>query len=295
MFGTPRLLAALMLLASQPAALRAQLEGSCYDVSVGTWLPIDSSHVAAVPRPRRPDLSGDSVYYSLPPRVQLRQDAPYPDAPADVHRLWVPDNALQVPHSFMSWQADGDSLLLRMSTGFAGTTSRLTRSGVDWVGWAQTFSDVIGVLRFKQPVRLTRVDCDTRPSAPASADRPVLRGFDFEGVGRLDLGDTLPTAVRISPRRSGAVLLELDASGLWAGADTVVARLGSGGRLQHLELRYPEGHDLGDAMRYVREHYGPGVGLPNSGATFWENRTTTFFISLNGTRPRAVLIDPRNR
>ena len=284
----------VLLAACHPTAAQAR-QNACYDISVGPWAPIDSTHTAPLPRPPAPDVSADSMFYSLPSRVQLDMAAPYPGAPVEAHLLRVPSDALQVPHSLLMWQTHGDSLVLSISTGFAGTVSRVSRTGLNWVGWARTFSDVGGLLRYRRPIRLDRVDCDTPPPIPASADPPLLRGFEFEGIGLLQLGDSLPTTVNVVPRRSGAVTLLVEAKGLWAGADTVVARLSPSGHLQHIELRYPEGRDLTAAAQAVQERYGPGQAPLDSSGFYWRNRTTELFVTPKGGRPRVMVLDPRGR
>ena len=289
----PVLLAIALPCSGVPPALDAQIAGACYDVAVGDWTAVDSTHIVSLPRPRPPDRSGDSVIYSLPSRVQLLS-TPF-RGPGLSYVLAVPDNALQVPHSLLSWRGDADSLRLRVSTGFAGTVSRLTPAGEDWVGFAQTFSDVLGLLRYRRPIRLVRVDCASPPPVPATADRPLLREVEVAPSSRLTLGTPLPASVRARPRRSGAVTVEVSPTGLLAGADTVIARLDSAGRVHHIELRYPEGHDLSAALDAFVRQYGPGRALERSRTVFWHNRTTTLFITPDGPLPRLVLYDPRFR
>ena len=211
----------------------------------------------------------------------------------------MPEDVLQVPHSQLTWQGGADSLSFGVSTGLVGTISRLARRGSAWVGWTQTFSDVGGILRYRRPIRLTPVDCSAPPPIPASLDRALPRGFEFQAVGLLELGDTIPAGVGTLPRRSGAMTLQLQAAGLWAGADTVVVRVGRSGvlqgSLQHIELRYPEGHDLTVAVGDLVRRYGSGTERLGSGPIFWHNRTTTLFISPSGRRPRVVVMDPRGR
>jgi hypothetical protein len=285
------LLAIALPAAPLPPAVNAQVIGACYDITAGEWAAVDSTHTASLPRPRRPDLSGDSVIYTLPPRVQLR-GTPW-RGPGNRYVLAVPENSLQVPHSQLSWRGDADSLRLVVSTGFAGTVSRLTPAGHDWVGFAQTFSDVLGLLRFRRPIRLVRVDCAAPPPVPSTSDQPLLRQIELASSGRLTLGETLPAGVRTGPRRSNAVTVEVRATGLLAGAYTVITRMDPAGRVRHIELRYREGHDLSAAVGAFVRQYGPGRTVGTAGMVFWHNRTTTLIISPAGPEPRVVLNDPR--
>lgn len=221
-----------------PPAIDAQVIGACYDITVGEWAAVESTHTAALPRAQRPDFSGDSVIYALPPRVQLR-GTPYLRSPGHGYVLAVPENSLQVPHSMLFWRGDADSLRLVISTGFAGTVSRLTPAGEDWVGFAQTFSDVVGLLRYRRPIRLVRVDCAAPPPVPAASDQPLVREIELASSRRLTLGDTLPAGIRTRPRRSGAITVDVMTRGLLAGADTVIARVDSEGLVHRIELRYP--------------------------------------------------------
>jgi hypothetical protein len=285
-------LIAVGLVVAAPNGATAQVAGECYDVVAGTWEPIDSTHIADVPRPESPDVSADSVVYALPPRLQLSQRPSGLERPG-VFRLEVPAGALPVPHRITTWRTTGDSLELHVSTGFAGSVTRLVREGSGWAGVARSFTDVIGVLRFERPIRLRRVDCASPPPVPASVDPPLPRVVTTSGGATLALGDTLPDGVRTEPRSSGALRVHVEVVDVFAGADTVVAVMSPDRRLGRIELRYPGGFDLSGILTHLRQRYGPGRELPGSGTLFWSNRTTGMFVSPDGPRPRLALWDPR--
>lgn len=273
--------------------LSAQV-GRCYDISTGEWFPIDSTHRVEAPRPERPDLSADSVIYSLPVRVRL-DSVPSPYAPEAGNMVFsVPVNTLQVPHRWRSWRSNGDSLRLVLSTGYSGTVTQLVRSGGGWEGNATTFSDNRGFLRFLSTVRLEPTDCEVPPAIPATADRPLLRSITLTSGKRLALGEPLPAGTDTQPRRSGALTVLDDASGRWMGTDTIVALVNRQGLVSRIELRYPEGFDLGPALQSLEAEYRSGNTWGDANWWSWRNRTTTMSLRLDH-RPRLTLEDPRRR
>lgn len=285
-------LVAVGLVVAAPTGAKAQVAGSCYDVVAGPWEPIDSTHIADVPRPENPDVSADSVIHTLPPRLQLSQRPSRLERPG-VFRLEVPAGSLPVPHRFTTWRTTGDSLELYVSTGSAGSTTRLVREGSGWTGIARSFTDVIGVLRFERPVRLRWVDCASAPPVPASADPPLPRVVATSGGATLALGETLPDGIRTEPRGSGALTVHVEVVDVFAGADTVVAVMSPDRRLGRIELRYPEGFDLSGIVTHLQERYGPGEEGLGGGTLFWNNRTTGMFVSPDRARPRLAMWDPR--
>lgn len=277
---------------SLAATSLAAQTGECYDVTLGEWAAIDSTHTIDWPRPGPPDATGDSLIYAVPVRVRL-------DSVAHPHMLGrgqfvmtVPAEALQVPHSILTWRAEGDSLALVVSTGFAGTVTRLVRDGSGWLGSARTFSDVAGLLQFDRTVRLHRVVCDLPPTVPASAARPLLGSIDLASGKRLSLGAPLPAGVTTHRRPSGAMTVEDAVSERWMGTDTVVVRVDPDGRLTWIELRYKESFDLTPTLAFLQTEYGPGRQLGDARAWFWNNRTTRMSVRLDH-RPSLTLADPR--
>ena len=217
---------------------------------------------------------------------------PAPFRPDRYKVLSVPEGALQVPHARLFWRAWADSLEFAISTGYAGTTTRLVRDGTGWQGRARTASDVVGTLRYERTVWLVPADCSSPPPVPADADARLLRSVPFGQSLQLTLGERIPSAVSTSPRRSGALNVAASPSDEFSGADTVVVVPASGGLVQRIELRYPAGADLSGLLDRLRSEYGPGESFGLTAATFWRNRTTTVFLQL-GARPRFVLEDPR--
>ena len=274
-----------------PVVAAAQIEFGCYDVLLGEWSPIDSTHVADLPRPPPPDQSGDSAFYSLPSRLRLRGELGA-RARTDWFLVTVPPNTLQVPHAGQTWNAVADTLRIDFSGRFGGTSSTLYRTPDGWEGLARTRSDVGGVLRYERPIALAPADCDSPAPVPASLDRPLLRRIELAGGGVLELGQPLPPGVTTFPRRSGAWRVDVEAVGTWAGNDTVVVRLDPQGTVFHIEFRYPDGFDLAPLLDSLDAAFGTrrnSFGITPS----WTNRTTRIFIGLAG--PRVVLIDRRYR
>jgi hypothetical protein len=152
-----------------PTAVSGQVQVGCFDVSLGDWAPVESTAGVSLPRPPRPDVSGDSMVYSIPPRLRLHGEPSRGSARSFL--VTVPENSLQVPHSFLSWSGSPDSLTIVLSTGYAGTRSKLTATSDGWTGTSRTFSDVIGLLRYERTITLHRVACDSEPPVPASADK----------------------------------------------------------------------------------------------------------------------------
>ena len=273
-----------------PGRAQAQVAAGCFDVSLGEWSPIDSTHVVDLPRPSPPDQSGDSVSYLIPPRLRLHDDRTARRS-AEAFLVSVPPNALQVPHPFLSWTGASDSLRIALSTGYSGTISTLYPTTDGWTGSARTFSDVRGVLRYERPMTLHRVACESEPPVPASADRPLPRSVELREHETLALGQPLPSGAVAQPRRSGAKTLEVEVAGIWAGADTVVVRIDEKGVVFHIEMRYPDGFDLSPLMQALLHEFGAGRTLREASSTRWRNRTTIMFA--DPRRPRILIRDPR--
>jgi hypothetical protein len=284
------MLTALAVLAIWPTAAMSQQR--CFDITVGDWFPMDGTHTIPLAAPPRPDQGADSVEYSLPPRIGLH-DVPASLAPQGWRRVSVPPNALQVPHSHLGWRPSGTGMVLVVSNGMGGTISTLRRAQDGWKGKARTFSDYEGVLQFEHSVHLRRVDCESEPPIPASADKRLPRSVELRETTPLVLGSPLPAGVTTHPRSSGAKTVEASPTGRWEGVDTVVVRIDREGRVSLIELRYPGGFDLSPLHRGLERDFGPGTSLSRSQSLFWHNRTTSMYVSLRSTRPRFAISDPR--
>ncbi|GMV06269.1 MAG: hypothetical protein AMXMBFR53_25450 [Gemmatimonadota bacterium] len=288
---------AAALLAAALLALPAraqQVEGRCFDVETGPWRPLPRTQAAAGLYAPPPDVSGDSVIYSAPPRVRL--DATEAAAETEWRPVTVPDDALSTPHSFKGWRPMGDSLLLVLSTGYAGLEGRALPSGGGWAGTLRTFTDVGGTLLYERDVRLVPAGCDTPPPIPASADRRLPREVPLQDGPTLALARPLPAGVSMEPRRSGAWTILGASGGALPGADTIVVRLNRRGVLNHIELRFPPDYDVAGLARRLEAEHGPGVQSERSPGATWHNRTTTVYLfpaPAAGGRHRLLLLDPR--
>lgn len=273
------------------SAVRAQQESlGCFDVSLGSWSPIEGSHtVPDAPLPGPPDTSPDSTSLTLPSRIELSA-APSVRPMEGLTRVLVPSNTLPTPHAFQSWTFRADTLIVAFSTGFTGTRSRLTELGLSWSGVTETFSDQHGYLRYRRPIRLDPVSCDAAPRQPASLDPPLLRRVDLASGQTLALHEPLPPGVDLHPRRTGAWTADVAVSGFLAGHDTVVVRLDDGRVVHHIELRYPEGFDIGPIAERLRGAFPSAE--PYRSSLRWLNRTTSVIL-WQGPRPSLVLRDRR--
>ena len=280
-----------MLAAALQAACGGAPVAGCYDLSTGPWVPLDRA-VGAEALPRlTPDLTGDSVFMALPPRVRL-DTLPADFRPETFHVLVVPDDALQVPHDRLYWRAWSDSLELIVTNSFAGTLTSLARDGRGWAGRARTSSDDLGAPVFERPVRLTPVDCASPPPVPASADPALIREIPLEGSEPLALGDTLPTGLERMPRRSRALTVLATPSGIFAGTDTVIVIATEEGRVERIELHYPAGADLDGLLQRLDRGYESRVRSRSEDSRMWRNRTTEMFLQV-GERARFIIEDPR--
>jgi hypothetical protein len=202
----------------------------------------------------------------------------------------VPPNTLQVPHAFRSWSQNDDSLFVGLSTGFVGTSSRLAKTDEGWVGQARTFSDMGDALQFERRIELRPVGCDTPPLEPASLDEVLLRGIDVAGGQRLELGELVPTEVKLESASSRTWTVIAEATGPLAGHDALVIHRTPDHIVHHIELHYPVGFDLTAISEWLSS-----VRLPNrvlGENEVWMNRTTWIAVQ-RGSRPRVLLRDRR--
>ena len=274
---------AIVLSVVCPAVLFAQEPSGCFDVLLGPWSAIPSTVTEATGPPVLPDQSPDSVWRSVPSRIRFSQT---PGWRTGTRRIETPEGTLGVPMRFQTWAMRGDTAVLAFSSGFSGTVSRVTPDASEWRGEQRSFADALPAIAYRRDIQLTPVDCSAEPVVAP----PLLRRLEIEGWVFLELGSRLPDDVRTVPRQSGALTALVHAVGVWAGHDTVVVRLAQDGTVHHLELRYPEGHDLTAVLDSL--HRTSPTRDENSAMPRWQNRTTTVFLQPNG-RPRVVLMDPR--
>lgn len=116
-------------------------------------------------------------------------------------RIVVPEGALPSVHGYMAGRIVGDSLGLSFSTGHAGVTAVLGRSGDGWTGIAHTFVDIHPRQAEARSIELVAVSCDSPPPVSIDAMRPVARSVELEGGVVIELGRPLPESVRTAPTR----------------------------------------------------------------------------------------------
>ncbi len=188
--------------ASATAQDHAAAPVGCYDITVGDWYVAYS--VPNKPPSPLPDEGGDSIHYEIPPRIEFVGPFPHPSqeqVPGSTSRIVVPEGALPSMHEHMSGWIEGDSLGLGFSTGHAGVTATLGRSGDGWTGIARTFVDYHPSQVNARSIALVAVSCDSPPPVSIDAMRPVARSVELEGGVVIALGKPLPESVRTAPTR----------------------------------------------------------------------------------------------
>lgn len=151
----------------------------------------------------------------------------------------------------------------------------------------------VGLLRYERPIMLRRVDCESRPPVPASADKRLAREIELRGYPVLALGERVPEGPVLHERRSSAKTTAVEPSGKWAGADTVVVRVAENGVVFHIELRYPDGFDLSPIVEQMVAEFGSEYDRPWISSYYWNNRTTTMLVDTSKSRPRFLILDRR--
>ncbi|MEZ4417778.1 MAG: hypothetical protein R3E10_18625 [Gemmatimonadota bacterium] len=276
---------------------QAPTSGSCFDVELGDWAPVEQ--VPSDPRlpTRRPDLTGDSVIYSVPRRVRFDADSFAWGEPGG-RRLRTPEHVLPVPHRWTGWWVRGDTLQLTVSTGFAGTSATLLGDGSDWTGTLRTFSDVGNLQRWTRALRLAPVGCDAPTDQPAALEAPLPREILLEDGTVLQLGAPIPEGLATSERRDGrSFLVHAAVIGPFAGADSVVVeRSHSDDVVASIRLEYTEGPGS-DALVEIVTRLSDGRGPLSRayGSAFWYGRSGHVMVSegRNGA-VRVILRDPRS-
>jgi hypothetical protein len=278
-----------VLLCSTSAA--AQLSGSCFDATMGSWSPIVGTHSGDRPPARAPDQSGDSMFYAFPPRILLSADSPRGGGDG-WSRVEVPQGALPVPKPFMGWRAEEDSLWVGMGDGFTSTSSALARGQDAWEGVLRTRSDNLGSQLYSRPITLRETDCESPPPVPASADAPAPRVVLSSAGPHIALGETVPDVYQLQPVRSFEMVMGLVLDSYWVGSDSVLIHRNEDGLISEIDIRYPEGFDPSALRAGLLEEFGPGQ--PDAPWLSWWNRSTRSILQTGG-RIRVLLIDPRMR
>lgn len=284
----------VILLTARPA--EAQLPGTCLDAEVGPWYPVEETRGRPDLQAPPPDTYGDSLIYSVPPRMRLTGHQA--SRPRSAYVVEIPDNSLQTPHSHRTWRVNGDSLVLSFSTGMAGVTVRSVRVDQGWTGTLRTGSDVSGMLRYAREIQLIPTDCESPPPTHASEDSRLPRGVELETGERLQLAILLPSTVRTQERRSGALTVLAQPIGRFVAADSLIVRVNSAGVVTQIELRYPYTFGVDDLIRSFETEFGGGERHPRLTGVSWYNRSTTVHVypaSVEGRRHRVMMIDPRQR
>lgn len=195
----------------------------CYDVVEGAWEPHSDRRWGRTPV--SPPESQDSAQYQIPPRIRIIESDD-PRAFSGMGLVQVPEGALPTPHLYSSWSLSRDTLQLGLTSGFSGVVASLVRDGDDWAGVARTSSDGFGrdepVQGYVRYVSLRVVDCATPPPVSDSGVRPLPRSVELAGGGSIELGSTPPPGYETVERASSAWTLRAEATGLFAGADTII-------------------------------------------------------------------------
>lgn len=292
---------AALLLASVvcPVPTRAQLTEAdllgCYDVnSIGGWRLVESSQDSPFSQRAADVLAGDSIFYQMPPRIQLAGPFADPTRFGSAWEIVVPEGALPSRHGFMGYRVRNDTLSLSFSTGYSGVVAGLVAAGgTAWSGLVRTFDDYTG-LRWSRGVGLTAVDCDSPPPVPSSVMRSVPHAVQLVGGATIALGEPLPESLETSPRRSGALTVIGRTDGLFGTTDSIAVSVDEArGRVGRIQLIYLD-PDMSSVVRArLAEAFGPPTGEPGRPVE-WRNRIIRVWLT-RGARFTVNLTDRRYR
>jgi hypothetical protein len=271
--------ALLGLLIGAPAG--AQEPGQCFDVVPGPWQLVNPADSALADPP--PDQAADSVRRDLPRRIRLLERSEEPSR----SNIDVPADALDTPHTIRVWSQPGDSLRISFSTGFAGTTTRLSSDGDRWTGWSRAFADYEPYYAYERPVVLEPVDCSSPPPQRADLDPPLPRRVDFDDAPTLELGRPAPSDWAAS--RGGEWTGGTTPLGLLAGADSVRVKVTTDGLVREIDLVYAQDFD----PTPVRRHLDSLGAQRSEGVEHWRNRTTRVMLRRFDFGRVITLTDPR--
>lgn len=267
-----------------PEVAMGQVRLGCYDMEAGPWQMPEGVDTGETPWE-----GGDSLVYALPTRVRL--EAGWSGRGRGTFRMSVPEAVPQIPKSLLGWRLEDDSLRVVFSNGYSGVRGWLGRASTGWAGRAESFTDYQPSVNYRRDLALRPVPCDAPFGEPTGgSQRELHRGIPLVGGDSLVLERPFPEGIDVSVRESGAWEVHAQAEGEWSGADTLVVRTDSNGRIFHVELRYPEDHQLGELVEKLRADQGVPDSVP---AGFgWANRTTRVWVTaLRGGR--VLLIDRR--
>ena len=275
----------------------------CYDVTEGAWAQ-DTSQEYPIPSTPPHDLGVDSMWYQVPPRIELIAEM---EGSPRVGGPWVlatPRGALPAPHWFTSWTVRGDSLRLGLSTGLSGVEGWLLNEAAQWVGVARTFSDNVGTQPYVRRIALERVGCDSPPPVPIDAMRVVTRSVELVDGTTITLGEPLPRSLETMDRPSGAMRVFGTTTGLFASTDSIVVLPPAGPDdepprpISLVQMRFAPPLDRADTMRLLTALLGDpdssSLDANDFFAARWASRTTTLRVRGGpGGISRISMSDPR--
>lgn len=268
-----------------PLSSTAQMAG-CYDVSSGPWSPIFSTLVEGDPPPAPPS-DVDGGYSEVPPRLRFHEEL---EVESSNRRLTIPENSLQTRHSILGWRPEGDAIIFFFGTGYAGTRSRVRRTSQGWAGSTESWTDIVGSVRFEHSISLTKVDCDTPPPRPAE---PIpLLPLELVGGFEVHLGRPLPAALLTTPRSINRRISPATI-GRFGGADSAFVRIDTIGNVSTVDLRFPGTLDLPGLVEDITRVLGPATLRGSMRA--WTTRTRSLVIAQFDDGYRVLLWDPRIR
>lgn len=300
-----------------PAATFAAALG-CYDVTLGPWTEMALDHEAI---PSDPPPADDSLFYVIPPRVQLSNQpafeggsvGPSVPLPTDEPTAWsaaAPPGALPVGRPYQAWSvADGGEISLMYGDGMTGLAGELAPDGDNWRGPMEAFTDVGGITRWQRDVALLRVDCASPPPITDESVWLLPRSVELEGGLTLTLAERPSTDLPTYDRPGHAPGVAGLTSGLFAGADSVVMVLHRD-RVAMIQMDFLPPATPDDLVTRITAAYGephvmypprrPGdrdtlpADPPAVWAYAWDGRITHLSVSPRSAGGfRAQLSDPR--
>jgi len=294
----PMLIAVLALHASIQGPAGAQqpdpgdLAGVCLELELGRW---------------RPPPGGDSLEIAPPSRVRF-EATPDPRSTTGRFALVTVPGALSSIHRFSAWRPAGtDSVILAWSTGVAGLTITLPRTGTELRGTARAVWDTDRPPQTADAVA-RRVACDA-PHPPHARDRHVARAVPLEGGDSVALGQAFGRLRREADSVSGRTFrLRRTPTGLFAGARGIEL-LVADDTVRRIRVRYPSdvGFDtlvraftgvLGTPVTVDSPRTGDSAAARQSRVLGWMNRTTRLWLNRSalvrgGWEVVVLLVDPR--
>ena len=265
----------------------------CYDVTVGDWYVVKEAGLDWLKVPLPDEEGGDSITYEIPPRIEFEGPFSGLSDPATPRtEIILPEGVLPSTHRFKYGYVSGDSLNLLFSTGYAGVTATLGRSGDRWVGIARTFVDIEPHQVNARPIDLISVSCDSPPSASIDAMLPITRSVELEGGLAITLGEPLPEALETTAARRNTVTVTGRTTGLFAGAESVEAEVGARG-VTHIWLYYADPGVHSSLESRFRDAYGVPEQMGGQTAAFLNRITSLSLTRLRNGEAQVDLWDRR--